>query len=396
MTVVRLENVGKKFKLYRSPSEKLKEIFLKKDYHREFWALKDISFTLKRGEIIGVIGENGSGKSTLLKLIAGVLIPDFGNIYINGRVTGLLELGTGFNFEFSGRENIYFNGTFLGLSKDEIKKIEQKVIEFSELEDFIDEPLKTYSSGMIMRLGFSIAINANPDCFLIDEALAVGDIYFQQKCFQKIKEFKEKGGSILFTSHDLNAIKLLSDKVVLLDKGKILFIGSPEEAVNLYNELLSEKAVELDIKGKKKDYGNKKAVIDSIRLLDEKEREIEKIPCGKSVKIEITAVAKEDLEDVTCGFLFRNAFGLDVFGTNTFFLKRDITIKRGEKKKIVFHFPKFSLSPGLYSLTVALHKGKDHLSECYHWIDRAKAIEVVHSDETPFSGICKLDVKVCC
>ncbi len=393
MAVVRLENISKRFKLYRSPKERIKEIIFRRRYHKEFWALKEISFELRQGEILGIIGENGSGKSTLLKIIAGVLIPDSGKIQINGRVTGLLELGTGFNPEFSGRENIYFNGTYLGLSKEEIKRVEKEIIEFSELGPFIDEPLKTYSSGMIMRLGFSIAINANPDCFLIDEALAVGDIYFQQKCFQKIKEFKEKGGAVLFASHDLNAIKLLSDRVILLDKGRIIYTGDPEEGVNLYNRLLSEKKVKLDMrKTDILDYGNKKVLIESVKILNRYGKETEKVLCGEPLKVEITVFGKEDVDKLTCGFLFKDRFGLDIFGTNTFFLNKDLSIKKGERKKIVFYFPKFSLAPGKYSLTVALHRGKDHLTECYHWIDRAKAVEVLPED--PFAGMCKMDVQV--
>jgi len=398
MFVLKVEGVSKKFKLYSSPTDRLKEIFFRRRFHSEFWALKDISFELHPKEIIGIIGENGSGKSTLLKTIAGVLIPDSGQIHINGKITGLLELGTGFNYEFSGRENIYLNGTFLGLSKDQIKKIENQIIEFSELYDFIDEPIKTYSSGMIMRLGFSIAIHANPDCFLVDEALAVGDIYFQQKCFQKIKEFKENGGAIIFVSHDLNAIKLFSDRVILLNKGEMVYFGDPETAVNLYNELLSEKKVQLDLYKNKtsslRDYGNKKAVINSVRLLNEKGDEIEVVQCGKAILIEIEIIGKKDVKDLTVGFLFRNRFGQDIFGTNTYLLGKRLSIKEGEKKRVAFYLPKFSLAPGSYSLTVALHKGEAHFIECYHWIDKAKAIEVVVDNGFLFSGVCKLDVEV--
>ena len=220
--MISVSNISKTFKLYKSPADRLKEIVLRRSFHRVFHALKDVSFEIQEGETLGIVGQNGAGKSTVLKLLTGILIPDTGNIHISGKITGLLELGTGFNAEFSGLDNIFLNGTYLGLSRQEIKSKLDNIIGFAELNEFIHEPIKTYSSGMVMRLAFSVAIHADPKAFVVDEALSVGDAYFQQKCMQKIKEFKNNGGSIVFVSHDMNAVKVLCDQAILLDEGHVV------------------------------------------------------------------------------------------------------------------------------------------------------------------------------
>ncbi len=213
--MIKVEGISKQFKLYRSPADRLKEIVYRRKYHKDFVALDNISFEVKNGETLGIIGQNGAGKSTLLKILSGIVIPDSGTIQVDGKVTGLLELGTGFNAEMTGLENIYMNGTLIGMTKEEIGQKKQAIIEFSELGDFINEPIKTYSSGMTMRLAFSIAIHADPTCFLVDEALSVGDAYFQQKCMRKIQEFRAAGGSIVFVSHDVNAVMMLCNAAIM-------------------------------------------------------------------------------------------------------------------------------------------------------------------------------------
>jgi len=238
--MIRVEHLTKTFKLYHSPADRLKEILLGRRYYREFTALQDVSFTVAAGETLGIVGQNGAGKSTLLKLLMGILIPDNGEIAIDGKISGLLELTIGFNSEFTGIQNIYMNGTLRGMSKKEIDAKCEKIVAFSELDDFIDEPIKTYSSGMVMRLAFATAIHDDPQAFVVDEALSVGDAYFQQKCTRKIMEFKEKGVSIIFVSHDLNSVKLLSDKALLLDHGQIVDEGEPAKVISTYNYLLAK------------------------------------------------------------------------------------------------------------------------------------------------------------
>jgi lipopolysaccharide transport system ATP-binding protein len=213
--MISVKNISKTFKLYQAPSDRLKEILLRRCYHKNFQAVNNVSFEVQEGETLGIVGENGAGKSTILKLLTGILIPDTGSVHVSGKITGLLELGTG------------HNATYLGLSRSEIDKKLDTIIGFTELGEFIHEPIKTYSSGMVMRLAFSVAIHAEPRAFVVDEALSVGDAYFQQKCMKKIKDFKDNGGSIVFVSHDMNAVKVLCDQAILLEHGSVVEQGEP-------------------------------------------------------------------------------------------------------------------------------------------------------------------------
>lgn len=237
--VIKLDNVSKKFK--RGHKLLLKEAFLdlfRSVKQEDFWAIRNVSFEIKKGESVGIIGLNGSGKSTLLKLISGVLVPTKGKITVEGKISPLIELGAGFHPELTGRENIYLNGTILGLSKREINRKFDKIVNFSELSDFIDTPVKHYSSGMYMRLGFSIAVHVEPDILLIDEILTVGDIAFQKKCLKKMKEFHEKGVTIIIISHSTELIKVLCEKAILINHGKFLATGSIEKVIDKYNYLI--------------------------------------------------------------------------------------------------------------------------------------------------------------
>jgi len=230
----------KRFRLYRKPSDRLREMVLRRTFHRTHTALDEVSFAVESGRIMGVLGRNGAGKSTLLKILVGVLRADGGDFQVDGRIAGLLELGTGFDFELSGERNIVTNGLLLGMTPREIEARRDAIASFSELGEFIGEPLRTYSSGMVMRLAFSIAIHAEPACLVVDEALSVGDAHFQQKCMRRIRDFRRRGGSILFVSHDLNAVKMLCDEVMVLENGRGVFRGDPEDAVNCYNRIVAE------------------------------------------------------------------------------------------------------------------------------------------------------------
>ena len=237
-----VDRLKKVYKLYDRPSDRLKSFLLRKQYYRQYTAIDSVSFQLKAGESLGILGQNGAGKSTLLKMLAGVLLPDQGNISIDGNITGLLELGTGFDNNLTGYENVLINGLLIGMSQQEVEAKRQTIIDFSELHDFISEPMRTYSSGMAMRLAFAIAIHADPQCFLVDEALSVGDGYFQQKCINKIKQYRESGGALVFVSHDLNAVKMVCDRVIVLDQGQVVADCDPEQGVNIYNRLLARES----------------------------------------------------------------------------------------------------------------------------------------------------------
>jgi len=369
--MIKVEGISKKFKLYRSPADRLKEIILRKPYHKDFIALANISFEVGAGQTLGIIGQNGAGKSTLLKILSGIVIPDSGTIQIDGKVTGLLELGTGFNAEMTGLENIYMNGTLIGMTKDEIDQKKQTIIDFSELGEFIHEPIKTYSSGMTMRLAFSIAIHADPKCFLVDEALAVGDAYFQQKCMRKIQEFRENGGSIVFVSHDMNAVKMLCDSAIMLDQGRMIDCGEPKDVVDFYQNMILKKSHQGDVpvqvkKIEKETNVNNSSIstgeveLVSFKICNEKGEEISYIESEKVIKIVYEVNALKDLDEPHYGLMVRNNLGLSVFETNTYCMKlKTEKLSKSQIVKIewVMDFP---LAPGSYTFSVGVaNKGQN-------------------------------------
>jgi lipopolysaccharide transport system ATP-binding protein len=391
--MISVQNISKTFKLYRKPSERLKEIIFRQCRHKKFDAVKDLSFMVPSGKTLGLIGENGAGKSTVLKLLTGVLIPDTGTVHISGKITGLLELGTGFNHEFSGIDNIIHNATYLGLSRPEINRKLDEIIAFTELGDFIHEPLKTYSSGMIMRLAFSVAIHAEPQAFVVDEALSVGDAYFQQKCMQKIREFKAGGGSIVFVSHDMNAVKVLCDEAILLDHGTAIAYGEPETIINAYNRHIARRSVSNDdVRAgcSRNGYGSRQVVIESVTLKDEYHNETKILISGKPADIVITLKGQVSMEDLTLGIVIRDRFGQDVYGTNSHYLKKKIDVQQGRTMDIVYSFDQFNLGPGKYSITAAIHTGASHVDQCVHWVDGSAVFETVLGDEPFFAGLIRL------
>ncbi len=397
--MIKAENISKKFKLYHSPADRLKEIVLRRTLHRSFHALKAVSFKIDDGETLGIVGQNGAGKSTLLKILTGVLLPDSGVVHVDGRITGLLELGTGFNPEFTGVQNIYLNGTLLGMSKEEINERLETIVAFSELGDFIEEPLKTYSSGMVMRLAFSTAIHANPKAFVVDEALSVGDAYFQQKCMRKIKEFKDSGGSIVFVSHDMNAVKVLCDRALLLDYGSAIEEGDPDRVINTYNFLLARKSkgeeiLVCDSSEGGKGYGNLKVEILDAKMLNSNNEESEVFVSGEKCTVEIGLKANETVDELTVGILIRDKFGQDIFGTNTCHLKVPISLRAGESCVVNYVMDEFNLGPGKYTLSPAAHRDETHVGECFQWVDVIKSFEVVGSKDFHFVGFSRLKPRV--
>lgn len=377
--------------MYSSPADRLKEILLRRVMHHDHDALKGVSFEVPAGETLGIIGHNGAGKSTLLKLLSGVLLPDTGTIERGGRITGLLELGTGFNFDLTGERNIENNGLLIGMTVDEIAERRESIIAFSELGEFIHEPLKTYSSGMVMRLAFSIAIHAEPDTFLVDEALAVGDAHFQQKCYRRIQEFRERGGSILLVSHDLNSIKMLCDKVLLLDHGQVLEQGDPERVVNSYNFLVASMGdgnSQLSRNtGATSDYGTGEAELEDVELLG-RDSLANVVSSGERVSCKVRYRINREIPDLTVGILVRDRFGRDIFGTNSHLLGYPVPVEPGIWEA-AFEMD-LDIAPGKYTLTAALHSEVNHLDACYHWKDAAANFEVAGIRGPLYSGICRL------
>ncbi len=388
--MLEVENICKEFKLYSRPWHRLKEIVLRRSFHRTHRALDNITFRVASGETLGILGRNGAGKSTLLKMLNGVLLPDAGHIKISGRVTGLLELGTGFDPNLSGLQNIVGNGLLLGMTRQQIDERRDAIVEFSELGPFIHEPIRTYSSGMNMRLAFSIAIHADPDTFLIDEALSVGDGHFQQKCMRRIKEFRAKGGSIIFVSHDLNAVKMICDRAIVLSGGKVVADGHPEDAVNIYNQLLGADDEDYSERRhiEEHGYGSRQAYMENVTFIGENSQSTV-LASGDKGLLDVTIAADHDLQDISLGLMVRDRFGQDIFGTNSHYLKFPIVMKAGERQTLRYRFP-MRLAPGKYTITLALHDGADHTTNCYHWHDNAIGFEVAGITGTFFGGICDL------
>ncbi len=409
--MIKVEGISKQFKLYRSPADRLKEILFQRPYHKDFMALDNISFDVGSGQTLGIVGQNGAGKSTLLKILSGIVIPDSGKIFVDGKVTGLLELGTGFNAEMTGLENIYMNGILIGMSRDEIDLKKQIIIDFSELGDFINEPIKTYSSGMVMRLAFSIAIHADPTCFLVDEALSVGDAYFQQKCMRKIQEFRAGGGSIVFVSHDMNAVKTLCDITIMLDHGRIIDKGTPKEVVDFYQNMILKKMHQGDIpvqvqvkQGENDNRVNNLGVctgeidIVSFKVCDENGDVISYLESEQILKIIIKLKSSKDLSDPHYGFALKNKYGISVFETNTYCMGiKTAELKRDQIITVTFEM-RCPLAPGDYSISLGVaEKGYDRgfFKEYLLLLRDIEIIKVLSDDKSIiYEGVFNMHPKV--
>lgn len=391
---IRVENVDKVYKLYDRPSDRLREAFSlsKKKRYKEKYALNQVNMTVYQGETVGIIGTNGSGKSTILKMITGVLNPTKGNITVNGRISALLELGAGFNMEYNGIENIYLNGTMMGFSKKEIDEKMDDILSFADIGDYVYQPCKTYSSGMFVRLAFAVAINIDPEILIVDEALSVGDVFFQAKCYQKFEEFKKLGKTILFVSHDLSSISKYCDRVVLLNQGEKLGEGTPKEMIDAYKRVLVGQYNE-DEKGdnEKKaegvnpnllEYGEKSAVIENYGITDEKGVKTTAIVKGSKFTIHMDVDFKEDIGAPIFAFSIKNIKGTEITGTNTMYEKAFLEpVSKGERKQVTFT-QEMNLQGGEYllSLGVTGFDGSDF--KVYHRLYDVINITVISDKDT--------------
>ena len=373
---IEVKDLSKIYKLYQKPSDRLKESLnpSKKKYHEDFYALSDISFQVKKGETIGIIGQNGSGKSTLLKIITGVLSKTHGDVKVNGKISALLELGAGFNPEYTGIENIYLNGTVMGYSKKEIEDKLDNILSFADIGEFIYQPVKTYSSGMFVRLAFAVAINIDPDILIVDEALAVGDMFFQSKCYRKFAEFMEQGKTIIFVTHDLDSIIKYCDRAIVLDNGIKIEEGIPTEMVDVYKKLLvgcytnsssveSQEILEdkndiswrldLPVNPNHLEYGNKSAEIIDYGIFDREGRLTNKIYKNEEIEFRIKIRFHKDIENPIFAYTIKNIKGSEITGTNTM-VENVITgkFKKGDtavvsfKQKFKLHTQNYMISFG--------------------------------------------------
>ncbi|MBA3504641.1 MAG: ABC transporter ATP-binding protein [Betaproteobacteria bacterium] len=405
-TVLQVSGLGKAYRKYPHRWAQISGWFFVGDTPRYTlsWVLRDINFRVKAGEAVGVIGQNGAGKSTLLKLITGTTKPTAGQIAIDGRVSALLELGMGFHPDFTGRQNVYMAGQVLGYRPHEISSHMSGIEAFAEIGTYIDEPVRTYSSGMQVRLAFSVSTMLRPEILIVDEALSVGDVYFQHKCFARIREFKALGTTLLFVSHDPGAVKTLCDRALLLDAGLLVKDDRPDSVLNLYNAIIARRESEYQIQEVKSEgfpeiatrSGNSKARVVSAELLADGEP-VKVVRTGTRVVIRITAIIKSSLDELTAGFLIRDRIGNDIFGTSTHHLKVAApALDVGVTIRFDFEIKAMKLGVGNYSIAVALHRDATHVSDNYDWVDHAVVFQVISGDG-PFSiGSSVLDTECSC
>lgn len=403
---LRVENVSKQYRTYARPSHRLTESItrgrLKR--HQEFWALRDVSFELEKGSTVGIVGPNGCGKSTLLQIIAGTLEPTHGAVWHEGRVAALLELGAGFDPEFTGVENVYLNASLLGLSRRETDRLFPSIERFAEIGQFIYQPVKTYSSGMFVRLAFAIAATVEPEILLVDEALAVGDAIFQHRCLRRMQELQERGTTILFVSHDLGAVRALCTRAILLNAGRAIEDGKPADVLNRYQKIIMAREQAYDetaaLSGEQKGalpeslpplcytyrHGNSRAEIVAAELTDTARNRVELVESGEPLLMRIVVRSNADIAQPVIGFLIRNRHGISAYGTNTKEQRIDLgNVRRGEILEAVFSF-NCSLGIDDYSISCAIHSPE---GEAFDWLDGVCFFRV--TSEQLIEGIANLN-----
>jgi ABC-type polysaccharide/polyol phosphate transport system ATPase subunit len=402
-----VEGVSKQYRIYRQPADRLKEMISRGRWktHREFWALRDISFEVEQGTTFGIVGPNGCGKSTLLQIIAGTLEPTHGSVRHTGRIAALLELGAGFNPEFTGVENVFMSASLMGFSRVETEAMLPEIERFAEIGDFIYQPVKTYSSGMYVRLAFATAISALPQILIIDEALAVGDTVFQHRCMRRLREMQESGMTILFVSHDPGAIRALCSRAVLLHAGRLEAIGKPTDVLNRYQKLImaredayeaGEPATEETISTEDEGgvsyvyrHGDGSAEVLRVDLLNAAHKRIEFVESGEAVLLRVRARFHAEAEAPVCGFLLRNRHGIHLYGTNTELQQLDFgPVQRGEIVEVTFAFNCW-LAPDTYSATVAVHSAA---GISFDWLDGVLFFQVMSA--VGMEGVSNLNASV--
>ncbi len=392
--MLQVQNVSKVYRLYRRPVDRLLDVlpFTQKHRPTEFWALRDVNLSVERGEVLGVVGPNGSGKSTLLQIVSGILEPTRGRVLTRGRIAALLELGAGFNPEFSGRENVFLNGEILGMPRREMERVFPEIEKFAEIGAFLDRPVKEYSSGMYVRLAFSTAIHVDPEILIVDEALAVGDAIFANRCIKKFEELKRRNVTVLFVSHDLGLVKRLSDRAALMLDGRVAAYGRPSEVVNRYVGLVLEREQpqrEEAPAGGSFRHGDGASRVVSAEIIDKRGASTQAAEPGEPVTIRVQARAEKDLEDPVVGVLIRNRLGIDVFGTNTRIEGVDLgRVAAGETFEVEFTFDCL-LTRQDYTLTVATQYREGYSQD---WLDDVISFSVV--DARDVAGLANFKTKV--
>lgn len=395
---IEVKDLDKVYKLYEKPSDRLKEAFhLTRKEYKQHYALKHVNLNIYQGETVGIIGTNGSGKSTILKIITGVLNPSAGSVTVNGRISALLELGAGFNMEYNGIENVFLNGTMIGFSEEEIKAKLPEILEFADIGDYVYQPVKTYSSGMFVRLAFAVAINIDPEILIVDEALSVGDVFFQAKCYRKFEEFKEKGKTIVFVSHDLSSVSKYCDRVFLLNQGELLGEGSPKKMIDAYKRVLVgqyEEDPEAEGEGTADtaeaeghnphllEYGTRQAEIQEVYMTDERGLKASAIIKGSKFTVHMKVAFHDALPAPIFAFSVKNIIGTEITGTNTMIEKAFLdNVKPGDVKHITFT-QEMDLQGGEYLLSFGCTGYNGDVFEVYHRLYDAVNLTVVSDKNT--------------
>ena len=399
MGSIHVVNLGKAYKQYPTRWSRLAEWTLPFAgmRHNLKWVLQDINFQVAPGEAVGLIGVNGAGKSTLLKLITGTTQASTGSVWMSGRVAALLELGMGFHPDFTGRQNVVMAGQLLGLSADEIAGLMPQIEEFAGIGDYIDQPVRVYSSGMQMRLAFSVATARRPDILIVDEAMSVGDAYFQHKSFDRIRQFRKEGTTLLLVSHDKQAIQSVCDRAILLDGGRLANEGRPEQIMDYYNAMIAERENETVRLHEREDgkvqtiSGTGEATVSGIELLDEHEARVEVVDVGSIVTLAVTVKAKTAIPRMVLGYMIKDRLGQPMYGTNTHLKQLALdNVAAGEEVSFRFKFP-MNLGPGSYSIATAIVSTETHLVNNYEWRDLALVFTVMNMRRPHFEGSAWLD-----
>ncbi|MBO4883283.1 MAG: ABC transporter ATP-binding protein [Lachnospiraceae bacterium] len=385
---VRATKIEKRYKLYERNRDRMLDalgLSGKKERFKFHYALKGVDFEVKKGETVGIIGTNGSGKSTLLKILTGVLTPTSGEVEVNGRISALLELGAGFNMDYNGIENIYLNGTMMGFSKDEIDKKLDDILAFADIGEYVYQPCKTYSSGMFVRLAFAVSINIDPEILIVDEALSVGDVFFQAKCYRKFEEFKKKGKTILFVSHDLSSISRYCDRVYLLNSGEMIGNGSPKEMIDKYKQILAGGGQAKIVETGENDvleYGNGKANIIEYAITDSKGTKTNAVEKGTEYTVTMKVKIEEDIQAPIFACSVKNVRGVEITGTNTLVSKTfDDSVKKGDEIEISFT-QKMMLQGGEYLISLGVTGFENGEFTVYHRLYDILSINVISDSDT--------------
>lgn len=392
-SVLSLHDIGKAYRDYAHEWRRIASWFgWKSKAIKEIWTLRNISFELGAGETLGIVGQNGAGKSTLLKIITGTLKASSGSLACHGRIAAILELGMGFHPDLTGRQNVYNAAGLMGYNRQEVDAVIDEIATFSEIGDYFDQPVRLYSSGMQVRVAFAVATAYRPDILIIDEALSVGDVYFQHKCFERINAYRKQGTSLLFVSHDTNAILALCDKAILLEKGAILRVGAPEEVMDFYNALIAQKeesSIEQTIQDGKVQTtsGTGEAKVEEIALYNQNGDSVDVVNVGEMVELRLKVTAYADIASLVFGYSIKDRLGQTLFGTNTWHTHQIIEHAKSNDVYTVSVFFEANFGVGSYSIQTALVDQGTHLSANYEWRDLALLFDVVNKDKEYFVGL---------